>query len=138
MEFYKLILFVIQVYCIVLYCIYCELNLCSVLSTLHILFLVYWPRNNFSLQLHFVWSVCHTHAVVLSYRIQYQIHTVKRKHRCVAFKFILVFQVKFLNLHPLFSMIRYLQSDVLLPYTESCHDKCFLTYCLSVFICGSF
>ncbi len=49
-----------------------------------------------------------THAVVLLCRITYQIHTVKRKHCCAAFKFILVFQVKFLNLHPLFSMIWYL------------------------------
>lgn len=119
MEFYKLILFVIQVYCIVLYCIYCERNLCSVLSTRHILFLLYWPRNCFSLQSLFLWSVCHTHAVVLSYRIKYQIHTVKRKHCCVTFESISVFQVKFPNLHPLFSMIWYLPSEVLLPYTQN-------------------
>lgn len=36
MEFYKLILFVIQLYGNVLYCIYCEKNLCLVISTLHI------------------------------------------------------------------------------------------------------
>lgn len=60
-------------------------------------------------------GLCHNHAVVLLYRITritYQIHTVKRKHCCAAFKFILVFQVKFLNLHPLFSMTWYL------PYTQ--------------------
>lgn len=31
----------------------------------------------------------------------------------------LVFQVKFLNLHPLFSMIWYLPAEVLLPYTHT-------------------
>lgn len=56
---------------------------------------------------------------MLSYRIKYQIHTVKRKHCCVAFKFILVFKAKFLNLHPLFSMIWYLPADGLLPYAEN-------------------
>lgn len=57
------------------------------------------------------------------YRIRYQIHTVKRKHCCVVFKFILVIQVKFQNLHPIFSMIRYLPSDVLLPYTQNLATK---------------
>lgn len=129
MEFYKLILFVFQVYCNVLYCIYCERNLCSVLYSAYFIPGILAKKMLF-FAVTLLWSVCHTHAVVLLYRIKYQIHTVKRKHCCVAFKFILVFKVKFLNLHPLFSMIWYLPADGLLPYTQKILSQQMFSYLL--------
>lgn len=141
MEFYKLIIFVIQLilYCFILYLLWKDFF--SVISTHDILFLVYCSRKCKDLFAATVFLVSHIQAVVLSCRIRYQVHTVKRKHCCVAFKFISVIQVKCLNFHPLtHEMVFTFRCFCYHTDTESYHDRCFFlfSYCSRFLICGSF
>lgn len=67
MEFYKLILFVLSKYTVLFCIVFTVKGICVLSLVLSIFYSWYIGQETaFSLQSLFPWSLCHTHAVVLS------------------------------------------------------------------------